>query len=214
MQAEYKPDDTKPWIAFYCVYFAFLLLPLITLVLLQTTVWHQNNSECDPFTPTYVFVPPMTADIEGVVKSFERYEYRKGKCTCLVEYPRYMYILAGFEILVFVYLCVSDPFTNTPYSTILAACKSPLSLRLMFILIFEISYLTLNGLAFSALIQSNASCGTALVGWSSMSFAFRIVLVIVFILPPRLPLPQRERVLSIQFSNLYTAVHTQQVIAL
>ena len=116
MQAEYEPDETKPCNAWVCFYFAFLLLPLITLVLLQTTVWHQNNSECDPFTPTYVFVPPMTADIEGVVKLFERFEYRKGKCTCLVEYPRYMYILAGFEILVFVYLCVYD-FENCVHTT-------------------------------------------------------------------------------------------------
>ena len=76
----------------YFIYALFLLLPTITLVLLQTTQWHPNNSYCDPWTGTYG---------------------NNGKCTCMVEYPRYMFILAGFEILIFVYL-LSDPFTNTP----------------------------------------------------------------------------------------------------
>jgi hypothetical protein len=78
----------------------------------------------------------------------------------------------------------------------------------MFILIFEISYLTLNGLAFSALVQSNSSCGTALVGWTSVTFALRIVFVICFNLPPP-PMLQKAKVPSIQFSNLYAAVHTR-----
>ena len=196
-----EQEEMKPRIAHlakFLAYSLFLLLPIVTLVLLQTTPWHQNNSECDPYTPTYV------------VGSSGRYEYRNGKCTCLVEYPRYMYILACFELLVFVYFCVSDPITNTPFSTIRAACKSPCSPRLMFILIFDISYLTLNGLAFSALVQSNPSCGTALVGWTSMTFALRIVFVIFFNLPPlRVPMFRKTKVLSIQYGNLYTAVQTR-----
>lgn len=210
MHTGYEQEEMKPCIARlapFLAYSSFLLLPIITLVLLQRTPWHQNNSECDPYTQTYVFVPT-----DGVVGS-GRYENRNGKCTCLVEYPRYMYILACFELLVFVYFCVSDPITNTPFSTIRAACKSPCSPGLMFILIFEISYLTLNGLAFSALVQSNPSCGTALVGWTSVTFALRIVFVICFNLPPP-PMFRKAKVLSIQYGNLYTAVHTQQAIAL
>ena len=200
MQAADEHGKRKP-IFHFCIYASFLLLPIIALVLLETTPWHPNNSECDPWTATYVYVPPRYhSDIEGVVVPVGR--YRKGKCTCMEEYPRYMFILAGFEFLVFVYFCVSDPITNAPFLTIIAACKSPSSPRLVFILGFEVSYLTLNVLAFSALMQSNADCGQALVGWGCVSFTLRLVIVIFF----NSPIPRCE--------GSYTAVDTQKVITL
>jgi hypothetical protein len=197
MQAEDEHGKRKP-IFHFCIYASFLLLPIISLVLLENTPWHPNNSECDPWTATYVYVPARTeyhSDIKGAVVPVGRYEYRKGKCTCMEEYPRYMFILAGFEFLVFVYFCMSDPITNIPFLTIFAARKSSCSPRLVFILVFEISYFTLNVLAFSALVQSNASCGDALLGWGSVSFVIRLVIVIFF-------------------PCLYIVVETQQVIPL
>jgi hypothetical protein len=200
-KAEDEHGKRKP-IFHFCIYASFLLLPIISLVLLENIPWHPNNSECDPGTAHYVYVPARTeyhSDIKGAVVPVGRYEYRKGKCTCMEEYPRYMFILAGFEFLVFVYFCMSDPITNTPLFTILAACKSSFSPRLVFILVFAISYLTLNVLAFSAMIQSNFSCSNGLVFWGCVLFMIRLVIVIFFIWWP---------------CNRFIAEDTQQVIPL
>jgi hypothetical protein len=194
-----------------CVYLSFLLLPIITLVLLQIFPWHEKNSECDPHTGSWGLVATSTnSDTDAV--PMRGYVWHYGKCTCMVEFLLYMRILATFEFLVFVYLWASDPIKHTPSVTILAAFECLCSLRLAGIVVFDISYLTLIGLAFSAQIQSNKWCGILLYMGGIVSFIVRLILLLIYNLMLRIP--RRDRVLSIQFSNLYTAVHTQQVIPL
>ncbi len=219
MDAEYDQDEMKPrkaCDASFCVYFLFLFLPIITMVLLQIIPWHQNNSECDPHRAKLVWEYTSTEHhsetADEVVSPTAAAVWHNGKCTCIAEFPLYMSILAGFEILVFLYLCVSDPMKHPPYITIMTACKSSWSWRLVGIVVVNISYLTLTGLAFSAQIQSNMWCGFWLYGWSIFSCAGRLILVVASNIIH--PMPQRERVVSIQYGNLYTAVHTQQAIAL
>jgi hypothetical protein len=52
-----------------CVYSSFLLLPIITLVLLQYTPWHENNSECDPHTKRLVLVSTSTRSDTDAMRS-------------------------------------------------------------------------------------------------------------------------------------------------
>lgn len=164
-------------------YVYFLLLPIVTLVLLQSTTWHENNSECNPRNrrPVSVQSTANHSDVEDNVMPVGMVVFEVIKCVCMEDFPRYMYIIVGFEVLVFVYFIVSDPINNNPYSTLSALfSKGQCSQRFVGILIFDACYITLIAIALSLMAQSDIMCGFPLWTFGLILFLMRIAIILDF----------------------------------
>ena len=164
-------------------YFVILILPLITLVLLQVDEWRENHSECNPEQKRLVIIThnERQSDTDNVVQPMGKLVYAPIICTCIPEFPAYTYILLCFEVLASLYFFASEPFKNPPFDTIAEFCTGcNISTRLLCILLFDISYVSLVALNMSAMGQSNQYCGLALVTWCTGALFFRACIIIAF----------------------------------
>jgi len=167
-------------------YLSFLLLPIVTLVLLQSTTWHEHNSECNPRNrrPVPVQSTANHSDVEDNVMPVGMVVFEVIKCVCMEDFPRYMYMIVGFEVLVFVYFIVSDPINNNPYSTLsVLFSKGECSLRFVGILIFDACYITLIVIALSLMAQSDIMCSFPLWTFGLILLTMRCSIILSFHLP-------------------------------
>jgi len=167
----------------YKHYVYFLLIPIVTLVLLQTTTWHENNSECYPDNRRPVFVQSTAnhSDVEDDVMPVGMVVFQPIKCVCMEDFPRYMYMIVGFDVLAFVYFIFSDPITNNFSSTLYAFfVEGQCSARVVGILIFDACYITLIVLALSVMAQSDIMCGFPLWTFGLILLLIRGSVILAF----------------------------------
>jgi len=144
-------------------YIWFLLFPLITLVLLQTNPWHEDNSKC------------RAGDTQ----------LKNKRCTCLAEVPFLLYMMIVFECFAYLYFVAEDPFFSLHYRPIDSKENEDYNRNLLIkIVIFDALYIALLVGILNALLRSDVDCSLPIYVFGVCFFVFRSLIVIALSILP------------------------------
>lgn len=131
-------------------YVWFLLFPLITLVLLHTAPWQEDNSECSEMK----------------------------RCTCSADVPPFLYMIVVFEFFGFLYFIAFDPLDTLPNRPDREVEDCRYTYRFRFIMIFDALYAFLLVMQLNALVESDVDCSFAIYFCGILFFVFRFMTII------------------------------------
>lgn len=197
-------EDNERQLKWY-PYVWFLLFPLITLVLLHTAPWQEDNSECKP-DGTQPRFEESSANIShrdnaelprgSIVLPTGSRVFQMKKCTCSADVPAFLYMIVVFEFFVFLYFIAFDPLDTLPNRPDREVEDCRYTYRLRFILIFDVLYATLLVFELNALVQSDVDCSFAIYFFGILFFVFRSMTIIFLNI---LLCTQRKQAFSVAF---------------
>jgi hypothetical protein len=182
-------------------YVWFLLFPLITLVLLQTAPWQEDNSECKPDRTRPRFQENSANVSHGenavlprgsIVLPTGSIVFEMQKCTCSADVPAFLYMLVIFECFVFMYFTAFDPLNtllSRPYEEVE---DWRYNYRIPLIGIFDALYISLLVAELNGLLQSDVDCSFAIWVFGILFFILRSTVIIL--LNSLLCIPQKQTV--------------------
>jgi len=160
MQAWHKcAAENETFLRVFC-YFAYLMLPVVTLTLLYTTPWLANDgSRCDPNDPYVCECPHQVPVLSSVVAGIEIF----------VLFRLFCYDMLGYDTPV---LYRSDASGGRGETGCFCFFSSALYLGFA-------AYVSLAAVSLIFVISSNPHCGLVIFIWTLASFFFRVFPVIL-----------------------------------
>jgi hypothetical protein len=177
-----KKDRQLKW----CPYVFFLVFPLITLVLLHTAPWQEDNSECKPDRTRPRF-EESSANIShsenavlprgSIVLPTGSIVFEMKKCTCSADVPLLLYMIVIFEFFVFLCFIAFDPLDHLRRRP--NEKREAVENRVQLLAIFDVTYISLLVWELDALVKSDVDCSFAIWFFGILFFGFRSIVIII-----------------------------------